>query len=67
MSLLHKLKKQVKNWVLVDFDLELGPTVVSVFPSLNLSYAERENMYVRSSGLLLPQTNYPVKCILVIP
>lgn len=35
--------------VIVDFDLELGPTVVSVFPSLTLSHAERENMYVQSS------------------
>ena len=36
------------NCVVVDFDLELGPTVVSVFPSLTLSHVERENMYVKS-------------------
>jgi len=34
----------------VDFDLELGPTVASVFPSLALSHVERENMYVRNLG-----------------
>ena len=38
------------NCAIVDFDLELGPTVASVFPSLALSDAERENMYVLSSG-----------------
>ena len=32
----------------VDFDLELGPNVVTVFPSLTLSNVERENMYVRT-------------------
>ena len=37
------------NCVAVDFDLELGPTVASIFPSLALSDVERENMYVSSS------------------
>ena len=50
-----KLKNQVMNFVVVDFDLELGPTVVSVFPSLTLSHVERENMYVRSPGFSTPQ------------
>ena len=45
------------NCVTVDFDLDLGPTVVSVFPSLTLSHIERENMYVHSSGLLTTRVN----------
>jgi len=47
-SLPRDSKIRFTNRVSVDFDLELGPTVVSVFPSLILSHAERENVYVRS-------------------
>jgi hypothetical protein len=45
----------VTNLISVDFDLELGPTVVSVFPSLTLSHLERENMYVQSLGFIPTQ------------
>ena len=43
------------NCFIVDFDLELGPTVASVFPSLALSDVERENMYVPSSKFIVAQ------------
>jgi len=49
-----KLENGVTNRATVDFDLELGPTVVSVFPSLTLSHVERENMYVRGPGSSIP-------------
>ena len=52
------------NCVLAGFDLELGlAVVVFVFPSLTLPCAQREDMYVRSLGLLLPRFNRPVKCV----
>ncbi|KAF9647157.1 DUF1630-domain-containing protein [Thelephora ganbajun] len=41
---LTRLRRWILTIAVVDFDLELGPTVVSVFPSLILSHAERENI-----------------------
>lgn len=53
----------------VDFDLEVGPNITSVYPPLCLSKSEAQNMFVVvvMCKLALRLTSGSTQCVLLVP